>query len=213
VSLATNVALPAGNNNIGDVDIATIAAGDNNIGNVDIASAIPAGTNNIGDIDVLTVPADPFGVNSDAASVSTSISAKLKAIATALGVTALDLGSGTGGTRTLRVMIDSGQVSPAADQYEPVLASQSAQVLGATGAVGDHLAGVLIVPETTTPGIVSVTDGNGTAFTVFPGGASSISNLVPFFVPLGIKAVNATTPGWKVTTGANVHCMGVGTFT
>lgn len=40
--------LPAGNNNIGDVDIASIAAGDNNIGNVDIASAIPAGTNLIG---------------------------------------------------------------------------------------------------------------------------------------------------------------------
>lgn len=41
-------ALPAGTNNIGDVDIASIAAGDNNIGNVDLASAIPAGTNLIG---------------------------------------------------------------------------------------------------------------------------------------------------------------------
>jgi hypothetical protein len=30
------------------VDVASIAAGDNNIGNVDLASAIPAGTNNIG---------------------------------------------------------------------------------------------------------------------------------------------------------------------
>lgn len=43
-------ALPAGNNNIGDVDIASIAAGDNNIGNVDLASAIPAGTNLIGQV-------------------------------------------------------------------------------------------------------------------------------------------------------------------
>jgi hypothetical protein len=32
-----------------------LPAGDNNIGNVDLASAIPAGTNNIGDVDVLTV--------------------------------------------------------------------------------------------------------------------------------------------------------------
>lgn len=63
-------ALPAGNNNIGDVDIATIAAGDNNIGNVDVASiaagdnnignvdlasAIPAGSNNIGDVDVASI--------------------------------------------------------------------------------------------------------------------------------------------------------------
>lgn len=62
---AISNALPAGNNNIGDVDIASIAAG----------------TNNIGDVDVLTVPADPFGVNADAASATGSISAKLRFIA------------------------------------------------------------------------------------------------------------------------------------
>jgi len=38
------------------IDVLSIAAGDNNIGNVDIASSIPAGTNNIGDVDVLTIP-------------------------------------------------------------------------------------------------------------------------------------------------------------
>lgn len=50
-------ALPAGTNNIGDVDILSIAAGDNNIGNVDVVTlpALPAGTNNIGDVDVLSV--------------------------------------------------------------------------------------------------------------------------------------------------------------
>lgn len=47
---AISNALPAGTNNIGDVDILSIAAGDNNIGNVDLASAIPAGTNLIGRI-------------------------------------------------------------------------------------------------------------------------------------------------------------------
>jgi len=49
-------AIPAGNNNIGDVDIASIAAGNNNIGDVDIAS-IAAGNNNIGNVDVETFPA------------------------------------------------------------------------------------------------------------------------------------------------------------
>lgn len=39
-------ALPAGTNNIGDVDILSIAAGDNNIGNVDVVS-LPASTNTI----------------------------------------------------------------------------------------------------------------------------------------------------------------------
>ena len=46
--------LPAGTNNIGDVDILSIAAGDNNIGNVDLASAIPAGSNTIGKVDHTT---------------------------------------------------------------------------------------------------------------------------------------------------------------
>jgi hypothetical protein len=48
---------------------------------VDVVAALPAGTNNIGDVDVLTVPADPFGVNADAASATGSISAKLRFIA------------------------------------------------------------------------------------------------------------------------------------
>jgi hypothetical protein len=64
----------------------------------------------IGDVDVTSVPTDPFGANADAASVSTSISAKLKGIATALGITALDLGSGTGGSRTLRTYPDTAAV-------------------------------------------------------------------------------------------------------
>lgn len=65
VTAITN-ALPAGNNNIGDVDILSIAAGDNNIGNVDIVTmpSIPAGTNNIGDVDVLSFPANTaFNLN------------------------------------------------------------------------------------------------------------------------------------------------------
>ena len=49
--------IAAGDNNIGNVDIASIAAGDNNIGNVDIASALPAGTNNIGDVDIASIAA------------------------------------------------------------------------------------------------------------------------------------------------------------
>jgi hypothetical protein len=50
-------ALPAGNNNIGDVDVASIATGDNNIGNVDIVTmpnvTLAAGTNTnevVGDV-------------------------------------------------------------------------------------------------------------------------------------------------------------------
>lgn len=65
---AFDAALPAGTNNIGDVDVLTLPA-------------LPAGTNNIGDVDVLTVPADPFGANADAivaAGAVGSIQAKLR---------------------------------------------------------------------------------------------------------------------------------------
>lgn len=59
VDVLTLPAIPAGNNNIGDVDIASIAAGDNNIGNVDVVTlpSIPAGNNNIGDVDVASIAA------------------------------------------------------------------------------------------------------------------------------------------------------------
>jgi hypothetical protein len=97
-----------------------------------------------------------------------------------------------------------------AGKYETVAASQTDQALGPTGATGDYLAGVLIVPATTSPGAVSIKDGGGSAITIFAGGASSVSNLVPFFVPLGIIS---TGGAWKVTTGTNVSAIGVGNFT
>lgn len=61
-------AVPAGTNNIGDVDVLSLPAlpaGANNIGDVDVLSlpALPAGTNNIGDVDVLSLPATPAGAN------------------------------------------------------------------------------------------------------------------------------------------------------
>lgn len=52
--------LPAGTNNIGDVDIASIAAGDNNIGNVDVVTlpALPAGSNAIGTVTAVGAAAE-----------------------------------------------------------------------------------------------------------------------------------------------------------
>jgi hypothetical protein len=58
-------------------------------------------------------------------------------------------------------------------EYETVAASQTDQVIGPTGATGDYLAGVLIVPATTSPGAVSIKDGAGSAIPIFTGGATS----------------------------------------
>lgn len=95
------------------------------------------------------------------------------------------------------------------DKYETVAASQTAQVLGSTGAIGDYISGLLVIPATTSPGAVTLLD-NATSITVFTGGAASVSNLVPFFIPLGMKSVSGA---WKVTTGINVSVIGIGNFT
>jgi len=83
-----------GNNNA--VDVLTIAAGDNNIGNVDI----------------VTVPADPFGVNADAAAADGSISAKLKFLTSngIAGMTSLPAGSNAIGKLAANTGVDIGDV-------------------------------------------------------------------------------------------------------
>ena len=93
--------------------------------------------------------------------------------------------------------------------YEAVAASQTDQALGATGAAGDALAGIWVIPATTTPGAVTIKDGT-TAIFSFPGGASSLTALIPVFIPLNIRSVSGA---WKITTGANVSVLAVGNFT
>jgi hypothetical protein len=101
------------------------------------------------------------------------------------------------------------RVTVAGDGFETVAASQTDQMLGSTGAAGDLLVGILVVPATTSPGAVSIEDGS-TNITVFAGGADSVTNLVPFFIPLGILS---PTAGWEVTTGSNVSVIAIGQFT
>jgi hypothetical protein len=94
--------------------------------------------------------------------------------------------------------------------YETVAASQTDQIMGASGAAGNYLAGVLIVPGTTAAGAVSIKDGAGSAITIFAGGGTTaLTTLIPFFVPLGIYCATS----WKITTGTNVTAIGIGKFT
>lgn len=94
-------------------------------------------------------------------------------------------------------------------EYETVAASQTAQVLGATGATGDVIDGILVIPATTTPGVITLLDGV-TSIPLFVGGAGSVTFLSPFFIPLGLVS---KTGAWKITTGANVSCIAMGKFT
>jgi hypothetical protein len=134
--------------------------------------------------------------------------------------TAVDLGAGAGAVAsdTLRATLGSDDPAVVAleliqnaikGNYETVAASQTAQALGATGATGDFISGILVIPTTVSPGVVTLLD-NVTSISVFAGGTSSLSNLVPFMIPLGIKSISGA---WKITTGAGVSCIGIGVFT
>jgi hypothetical protein len=95
-------------------------------------------------------------------------------------------------------------------QYETVAASATAQVMGATGATGDYLAGVLVFPGTAGCGVVTILDNATTIGTFVGGGTTALPSLVPFMIPVGLFSVSGA---WKITTGANVTAVGIGKFT
>jgi len=101
---------------------------------------------------------------------------------------------------------------PSHRDFETVAASQTDQMMGPDGKQGDDLERSITIPATTSPGAVAIQDGAAGAITVFPGGASSLSELKPIVVELGMKSVE-TTGGWQITTGTNVSVIAIGRFT
>ncbi len=101
-------------------------------------------------------------------------------------------------------------IKPGAREHETVAASQTDQMCGASGAAGDILDGLLIIPATTSPGAVSIEYGS-TNITVFAGGASSVGDLRPFWIELG--SIASVGGGWEITTGSSVSVIAVGDFT
>lgn len=98
-------------------------------------------------------------------------------------------------------------VADAATEYETVAASQTDQVLGATGAAGDYLGKLIIVVSTAATAQVQIKDGSGSAITVFPN--SPGGGVGTYVVAIGLKS---TTGGWKVTTGAGSAVIAAGLF-
>ena len=95
--------------------------------------------------------------------------------------------------------------SPNRYPYETVAASQTAQVLGGSGAVGDYLHRIVVSVNTSLTSTVSVLDNSTTVLAI------------PASTPVGvysleINAASALGP-WKITTGAGVTVLAVGFFT
>lgn len=147
---------------------------------------------------------------------------------TSVGITAGVPTSGTGTVSTVDALMalinangqqlktGSSPVVPATDWvyntgfYVAVAASQTAAVLqSSAGATGDYLAGVLVIPATTAPGVVTILD-NATALVSYPGGGTTpLVTLTPFYIPVGAVSRSGA---WKITTGANVSILAMGRF-
>jgi len=95
-------------------------------------------------------------------------------------------------------------------EYETVAASQTAQVLGATGAAGDYIEALTVIPAVVACGVVTLLDG-ATSIPVFVGGGTTpLVDAKPFEIKLGLISVNGA---WKITTGASVSVIARGNFT
>jgi hypothetical protein len=105
----------------------------------------------------------------------------------------------------------AGETVPYQTDYETVAASQSDQILGPVGAVGNVLSRLIITVATAATAAVSIKDGNGSSISILPntpGGGIGV-----YVVEVNARCVNTTTPGWKVTTGAGSTVLAVGRFT
>jgi len=100
----------------------------------------------------------------------------------------------------------SGVSNPYAYAYETVAASQTAQVLGGTGAKGDYLHRLIISVNTVATATVTVLDGS-TSIPLLTGSAT----LVPGVYSVEMNMAAATGP-WKITTGAGATVIAVGIF-
>ena len=88
--------------------------------------------------------------------------------------------------------------------YETVAVSQTAQVLGTNGAIGDYLHRIVVTVSTAASSTVNIIDGSTTVLAI------------PANTPIGVYSLelglNAATGPWKVTTGAGAAVLAVGLF-
>ena len=98
----------------------------------------------------------------------------------------------------------SGVQLPFGTTYETVAASQTAQVLGQSGAVGDTIVRLIITVNTALTSTVTIIDGS-TSIAIMP----ATTPVGVYSIDLGVQSVSGP---WKVTTGAGATVVAVGNF-
>ena len=113
----------------------------------------------------------------------------------------------------------SSQSSPTvnADQYGGYVAIAAGQTQTAltqsasAGRAGDYLSYVMVFPNSSNSGGVTIFDSTGTTVATYAGAASvTLASLIPFPIQIGAYSVSS---GWKITTGSSVSVVAVGKFT
>ena len=99
---------------------------------------------------------------------------------------------------------ESNIVTPAGFAYETVAASQTAQVLGTAGAVGDRIERLIISVATAATSTVTLID-NATSIVI----TAANTPIGVYTVDLGIYSVSGP---WKITTGAGATVIAIGRF-
>ena len=199
-----------------------------------ITNALPAGTNVIGHVVVDTAPTTAVTIATAPALVASSAIigqvklvdtggtnvAAIKAASTAPLATdpslVVSISPNSVNANGQNTKANSSPVAPASDwvynsgYYVTVAASQTATVLqSTTGATGDYLHEVTVIPATTAPGVVTIID-NATTIIGYPGGGTTaLLTLTPFTIYVGAVSRSGA---WKITTGANVSVKATGRF-
>ncbi len=90
------------------------------------------------------------------------------------------------------------------EDYETVAASQTAQVLGTTGSVGDFLGRLIITVGTAATSTVTLLD-NAASIPIMAANTA----IGVYVVEIGARSVSGA---WKITTGAGATVVAVGKF-
>lgn len=90
------------------------------------------------------------------------------------------------------------------DDYETVAASQTAQVLGTAGSVGDFIGRLIITVATAATSTVTLLD-NATSIPIMAANTA----IGTYSIEIGAKSASGA---WKITTGAGVSVVAVGKF-
>ncbi len=180
------------------ISLSTLPAGTNNIGDVDVLSlpALPAGTNNIGDVDVLSLPAIPAGSNNIG---TVNISDNGGSI-TVDGTVAISAIAGGSITASGQVSLSSTATASAAWSVQ-MYAAQTTTVQTVKG-TGGVLAGYMIYNPNSSVAYVQIFNA-ATATTVTLGTTTPV-----MVVPIPpTSAANVTTDvGLGFTNGIKLAC-------